>query len=53
MANFTQQGIVVTRAALCIGDPDAFASEMIKLINDKKYRYLARCNSYIYISFLL
>ena len=38
MASFAQQGKPATRAALCIGDPDAFASEMIKMINDKEYR---------------
>ena len=27
------------RSALCIGDPDAFATEMIKMINDKEFRY--------------
>ena len=27
-----------SRSALCIGDPDAFASEMIKMINDKEFR---------------
>ena len=26
------------RSAVCIGDPDAFASEMIKMINDKEFR---------------
>ena len=28
----------LSRSALCIGDPDAFASEMIKMINDKEFR---------------
>ena len=27
-----------SHAAVCPGDPDAFASEMIKLINDKEFR---------------
>lgn len=26
------------RSALCIGDPDAFQSEMIKMINDREFR---------------
>ena len=26
------------RNVLCLGDPDAFASEMIKMINDKEFR---------------
>lgn len=29
----------VGRSAVCFSDPDAFASEMIKMINDKDYRY--------------
>ena len=29
----------LSRSALCVGDPDAFASEMIKMINDKEFRY--------------
>lgn len=37
MANYSPQAQPVTRAALCIGDPDTFASEMIKMINDKDY----------------
>jgi hypothetical protein len=28
----------MSQARLCIGDPDAYASEMIKLINDKEFR---------------
>lgn len=28
------------RNVLCLGDPDAFASEMIKMINDKEFRWL-------------
>ena len=31
-----------SRSALCIGDPDAFASEMIKMINDKEFRLQER-----------
>lgn len=27
----------LSRSALCVGDPDAFASEMIKMINDKEF----------------
>lgn len=27
------------RSAVCFGDPDAFAAEMIKLINEKEHRY--------------
>ena len=27
------------RSALCTGDTDAFATEMIKLINDSEFRY--------------
>ncbi|XP_064385896.1 BTB/POZ domain-containing protein 19-like [Halichondria panicea] len=37
MANYSPQTQTTPRAALCIGDPDAFASEMIKLINDKEF----------------
>ena len=39
MANYSPQTQTTPRAALCIGDPDAFASEMIKLINDKEFRF--------------
>ncbi len=39
MANYSLLTQPATRAALCIGDPDAFASEMIKLINDKEFRF--------------
>ena len=28
-----------SRAAVCPGDPDTFALEMIKLINDKEFRW--------------
>ena len=28
----------MAKSRLCIGDPDAYASEMIKLINDKEFR---------------
>lgn len=28
-----------SRSAVCVGDPDAFASEMIRMINDKEFRY--------------
>ncbi len=29
----------MVRNDFCVGDPDAFAGEMIKLINDQQYRY--------------
>ena len=32
------------RSALCVGDPDAFATEMIKMINDREFRYI--CKAY-------
>ena len=35
------------RSAVCFGDPDAFASEMIKMINDKEYRYNKLIDTYI------
>ena len=39
----------LARSALCIGDPDAFQSEMIKMINDREFRsakmkLLVQCN---------
>ena len=34
------------RSAVCFSDPDAFASEMIKLINDKEYRCLNHYHNY-------
>lgn len=27
------------RSAICFSDPDVFASEMIKMINEKDFRY--------------
>ena len=28
------------RSAVCFSDPDVFAAEMIRMINDTEYRYL-------------
>ena len=50
MADGARQG----RSAVCFGDPDAFASEMIQMINQKEYRsVLMKCLFKCIVSFLV
>lgn len=47
MADGARQG----RSAVCFGDPDAFASEMIQMINQKEYRFVLMKRSFTCIVF--